>query len=870
MTVDSVDAAAPDAENSDNLTREQAAERARLLRVASYEVELDLTTSETTFHSRTLVRFHCSEPGADTFLELTAPSLGAVRLNDRELDPAEVYDGHRIALTDLAESNEVEVVAECAYSRTGEGLHRFVDPVDGEVYLYSQFETNDAHRMYACFDQPDLKAIFSLTVTAPSHWTVVSNSTAVDTSTSDVPNAKSWVFEATPVMSTYITALVAGPYAQVTDSHDGIELGLYCRRSLAEFLDPDEIFDITKAGFDFYHRVFDYRYPFGKYDQLFVPEFNAGAMENAGCVTFLEDYVFRSKVTDARRERRAETILHEMAHMWFGDLVTMRWWDDLWLNESFATYASVLAQTNATRWTGAWTTFCNAEKTWAYRQDQLPSTHPIVADARDMEAVKTNFDGITYAKGASVLKQLVAWVGQEEFLAGLRSYFRRFEYGNTSLRDLLDELEVSSGRTLGPWAQEWLETTGVNTLRPRFDTDDADTFTSFEVLQEPAATPEGVSRNLRSHRVAIGLYDRQHSGSQAGELVRRDRVELDVTGAVTEVSKLVGAKRPDLVLLNDDDLTYAKIRLDDRSLATVIDGIGSISASLPRALCWSAAWDMTRDAEMRARDYVRLVLSGIESEGDIGVVQSLFAKASLALSSYGDPANRSAALRTLTERAYELMQSAEPGSDVQLVYAQVFAGAEDDDQLDRVRALYDERETVTGLVLDTELRWHFLIGLAAHGRADASDIDAQLERDRTATGEKRAASARAALPTAEAKEAAWSAVADSDELSNHMQLATMRTFWLPEQAELCRPYVDRYFDALAGIWRTRSNEIAQTFTELLFPSVLIEQDIVDRTDRYLAEQNPQPALRRSLVESRDTIARALRARACDTAGTSDS
>ena len=870
----SVETAAAAAENSDNLTREQAAARARLLRVTSYDVDLDLTSSETTFRSRTLIRFACTEPGAGTFLELTAPTVHVLRLNGRDLDVDAAFDGYRIALSDLAEANEVEVVADCAYSRTGEGLHRFVDPVDGEAYLYSQFETNDAHRMYACFDQPDLKAVFRLTVTTPEHWTAISNSPAdseiiesgvasesASDSASDsrLRRRRRWVFAETPVMSTYITALVAGPYSRVSDVHDGIEMSLYCRRSLAEFLDPDEIFDITKAGFDFYHRVFDYRYPFGKYDQLFVPEFNAGAMENAGCVTFLEDYVFRSKVTDSRRERRAETILHEMAHMWFGDLVTMRWWDDLWLNESFATYASVLAQTNATRWTSAWTTFCNAEKTWALRQDQLPSTHPIVADARDMEAVKTNFDGITYAKGASVLKQLVAWVGQEEFLAGLRSYFRRFEYGNTSLRDLLDELEVSSGRTLGPWAKEWLETTGVNTLRPSFAVDDSAAFTSFAVVQEPASVPTGVSKNLRSHRVAIGLYDRTGDGA----LVRRDRVELDVTGAATDVPKLVGVRKPDLVLLNDDDLTYAKIRLDDESLAAVIDGIGSIRGSLPRALCWSAAWDMTRDAEMPARDYVRLVLSGIESETDIGVVQSLLAKASLAMSSYGEPSNRTAALRTLTERAYELMRSAEPGSDVQLVYAQVFAAAEDADQLDHVRALYDERETVTGLTLDTELRWHFLIELAAHGRADTGDIDAQLERDRTAAGEKRAASARAALPTPEAKAAAWSAVVDSDELSNHMQLATMRTFWMPEQAELCSPYAERFFATVADLWRSRSNEIAQTFTEVMYPSVLIEQETVDRTDRYLAEENPQPALRRALVEGRDTVARALRARTRD-------
>ena len=433
---------------------------------------------------------------------------------------------------------------------------------------------------------------------------------------------------------------------------------------------------VTKQGFDFFHRVFDYRYPFGKYDQLFVPEFNAGAMENAGAVTFLEDYVFRSKVTDARRERRAETILHEMAHMWFGDLVTMRWWDDLWLNESFATYASVLAQTSATRWKSAWTTFATTEKAWAARQDQLPSTHPIVADATDMEAVKTNFDGITYAKGASVLKQLVAWVGQNEFLAGLRSYFRRYEYDNTSLRDLLEELEVSSGRKLDGWAKEWLETTGVNTLRPRFETDSSGLYTAFDVVQEAVADHP----TLRSHRIAIGLYDRTENG-----LERRERVELDVSGPLTEVTKLIGARQPDLLLLNDDDLTYAKIRLDERSLATTIESIGDVRESLPRALLWSAAWDMTRDAEMAARDHLRLVLGGLVAEDDISMVQTLLARAALAVEAYGDPANRSAARQQLTDGAYELLQAAAPGSDQQLALLYTVATAEDPAGLDRVR-----------------------------------------------------------------------------------------------------------------------------------------------------------------------------------------
>jgi aminopeptidase N len=849
--------------SANNLTRTEARERAGLLNVSTYEVSLDLTDGETTFRSRTLAHFTCSSPGASTFLELTAPNVISITLNGAAVDVTAAFDGDRITLAGLAETNELEVVADCAYSRTGEGLHRFVDPVDGAVYLYTQFETYDAHRMYACFDQPDLKAVFALTVLAPRGWTVVSNSRALerhDVTAEGGAEATRWLFEPTPVMSTYITALVAGPYHEVRDHHDGIDLGLFCRASLAEHLDPRELFEITKQGFDFYHRVFNYRYPFGKYDQLFVPEFNAGAMENAGCVTFLEDYVFRAKVTEARRERRAETILHEMAHMWFGDLVTMRWWDDLWLNESFATYMSVLAQVSSTRFTNGWTTFANAEKGWAYRQDQLPSTHPIVADAPDMDAVRTNFDGITYAKGASVLKQLVAWVGREEFLAGLRTYFRAYEYGNTSLRDLLDELEKASGRDLTVWSADWLETTGVNTLRPRFETDSSGLFTTFDIVQEPASAPPTASRTLRPHRVAVGLYDRTANGS----LLRRERVELDVVGELTEVEKLVGARQPDLVLLNDDDLTFAKVRLDPRSLRTLISSIGSITESLPRTLCWAAAWDMTRDAELAARDYVALVLSGVDAEDDIGVVQSLLGKASLTIDTYGDPANRLPALSRLSARAEELLRAAEPGSDFQLVYATTFAGAEDPAQVERVRAIFEGTDVVEGLILDTELRWTLLTRLVARGVYGNAEIDAELARDPTATGEKRAATARSARPTAEAKAAAWSAVMDSDTLSNHLASATMAGFWIDSQLELTRPYVRRYFDQIGGIWETRSFDMAATITHTLFPAGVIEPATVEAVDAYLATHEPHPALRRALVEGRDGLVRALRARAKDT------
>ncbi|OHV34358.1 MULTISPECIES: aminopeptidase N [Pseudofrankia] len=846
-----------------NLTRDEASKRAGLLNVSSYDVELDLTTGHETFASTTVVTFTATEPGATTFIELAAPAVREIALNGVALDPAEVFDGERITLANLAESNRLAVVADCAYSRTGEGLHRFVDPVDEAVYLYTQFETYDAHRMYACFDQPDLKAAFTLSVTAPADWKIISNSPVAAVAEAAI-GVRVTRFLPTVVMSTYITALVAGPYHEVRDHHDGIDLGLYCRRSLAEFLDPAELFEITRQGFDFYHRVFDYRYPFGKYDQLFVPEFNAGAMENAGCVTFLEDYVFRAKVTEARRERRAETILHEMAHMWFGDLVTMRWWDDLWLNESFATYMSVLAQVDSTRFTNGWTTFANAEKAWAYRQDQLSSTHPIVADAVDMDAVRTNFDGITYAKGASVLKQLVAWVGQEEFLAGLRSYFRAYEYSNTELRDLLDELEKSSGRKLTAWSRDWLETTGVNTLRPRFETDSSGLFTAFDVVQEPASSPPTASQTLRPHRVAIGLYDRD----EQGDLVRRERVELDVVGELTEVTKLVGARRPELLLLNDDDLTFAKIRLDDHSLRTLVSDIGKVRASLPRTLCWAAAWDMTRDAELAARDYVQLVLSGVDAEDDIGVVQTLLARAALTLDSYGDPANRSAALRALCARAEELMRAAGPGSDLQLVFTTTFAQAEDPDQVEKIRAIFEGRDTIEGLALDTELRWTLLTQLVARGVYGDAEIDAELARDATAAGEKRAATARSARPTAEAKAAAWAAVMESDTLSNHLLVATLGGFWISSQRELTKPYVDRYFAEIAEIWKTRSFDTAQTITQVLFPDGVIEQATVDRVDAYLASEDPAPPLRRALAEGRDGLVRALTARAKDTAASS--
>ncbi|MDT0301229.1 aminopeptidase N [Streptomonospora wellingtoniae] len=840
-----------------NLTREEARERARVLTVSSYTVELDLTGSDQTFESRTVVGFDCSEPGAETFIDLTAPSVSSVVLNGEALDPAEVFDGGRIRLRGLRETNELRVLAEAAFMRTGEGLHRFVDPVDGRTYLYTQFETADAQRMYACFDQPDLKAAFELTVFAPADFEVVSNSApdVAGEAVEDPAGPKSrWHFPATDPVSTYITALIAGPYHVVRDEHDGIPLGVYCRASLAEYLDADAILEVTKQGFDFYHGLFGLRYPFGKYDQLFVPEFNAGAMENAGAVTFLEDYVFRSRVTDARYERRAETILHEMAHMWFGDLVTMRWWDDLWLNESFATFASVYCQVNATKWPEAWTTFANVEKAWALHQDQLPSTHPIAADIADMQAVEVNFDGITYAKGASVLKQLVAYVGEDAFFAGVRAYFAEHAWGNTVLADLLRHLERASGRDLSTWSREWLETAGVNTMRAEFEVGPDGAFTSFAVRQEAAEEHP----TLRSHRLAIGLYDRTGKG-----IVRRERVELDVAGERTEVPELVGKTRPDLVLVNDDDLTFTKIRLDERSLRTVVEGAGEIAESLPRALSFSAAWDMTRDAEMAARDYVRLVVSGISGVSDVMVVQSLLRQAVAALHNYTDPAWRERGFDLLAGRLRDLLTSAEPGGDLQLAYANGFAeAAVGGEHLSLLQGLLDGAITVDGLTIDTDLRWTLLRRLVAAGRAGEKEIAAELDLDPTATGERQAAGCRAAIPSPEAKARAWDRIR-SGEMANAEFRATLSGFNEHSQRELYRPYVDRYFDLLEQAWREWTGEFAQTFAEMAYPRHLVEEETLRRTEDYIEKRQPAPALRRLLVEGAAGVRRALDAQRCD-------
>ncbi len=843
----------------ENLTRSEAQERRSLVDTQTYDVTLDLTTGPEVFRSRTVVRFTGTE-GASTFIDLIARDVHEITLNGRTIDPATAYADSRIALDELAPENELVIEADCLYTNTGEGLHRFVDPVDGEVYLYSQFEVPDSRRMFAVFEQPDLKAEFSFTVTAPDYWKVVSNSPTPESIPAG-PGSATWAFAPTPRMSSYITALIAGPYesthSELTNA-DGrvIPLGVYARKSLWPFMDADYIFDKTREGFAYFEEKFDFPYPFAKYDQLFVPEYNAGAMENIGAVTFTEAYVFRSKQTDAIKERRVVTILHELAHMWFGDLVTMKWWNDLWLNESFAEWASTIATAEATEWTEAWTTFNAMEKSWAYRQDQLPSTHPIVAEINDLEDVQVNFDGITYAKGGSVLKQLTAWVGIEEFFAGVAAYFKKHAYGNTELTDLLVELEATSGRDLSTWSKKWLETAGVNTLSPVVETDVDGLITRFAITQTaPADYP-----TIRPHRLGVGFYDLVD-----GALVRTHSLELDVDGDRTDVAELKGRRRPDLVLLNDQDLAYAKIRLDELSLQTAIAHLGDIADPLARSLVWGAAWDQTRDAESSPSDYIELVLNNIGRETESTTVRTTLGQLQQAANTYVAPDHRATARRRVAEGLWELAQAAEAGSDNQLQFVQAVASsASTPEQVERVRAIRDGEIVFDGLEIDTDLSWQLLIALAAGGAVDGAAIDAALAADNTAKGAESAAQARAAMPGASAKQAAWDSLVEKDDLSNTVVRSAVLGFGHPATVSDLEPFVSQYFAMIERIWQERSYQMANYLVEGLFPTQLASRELRDTTRTWLAEHpDAAPALRRIVQENAAVVERALSAQARD-------
>lgn len=841
-----------------NLSRAEAFERSNLLKVDNYQVTIDVTKGSETFYAKSIVKFRCNQPGASTFIDAVGKKLISATLNGASI-PDSKFTGQSLQLDELKSENELIIEIEAVYSKTGEGLQRSVDPVDNEVYLYSQGETAFIRNMYPCFDQPDLKATFDFRVIAPSHWQVISNNPVK--SSIESGDTRTWEFTTTPIMSTYITAVVAGPYAHVQDEYKGakrIPLGIYCRKSLFQHLDADEIFLITKQGFEYFEKVFGLAYAFDKYDQIAVVDFNWGAMENAGCVTFREELlVFRSKVTERMYNARANTILHEMAHMWFGNLVTMKWWDDLWLNESFAEWSSYLALVEATKFTNSWAGFNAERKNWAYRQDQLTSTHPIATDMVDIETVKANFDGITYAKGASVLQQLVAHVGRENFISGLQTYFAKHAYRNTNLKDLLGELEKTSGRRLDPWVATWLQTSGVNTLRPVIKLT-GDKYESVSIKQEPPTIPVG-STDLRPHRMAVALYDLNNSNFEL-----RKSIELDVSGELTQVPEFSGEPVADLLLINDRDLTFAKIRFDEKSVESLKRNLGKLNDGLTRALCWSASWDMLRDAELSPSDYVDIAIAGLPGEDDVTTISAIGSQLHSTIEVYASPKNRDVLREKVATAIEKLLDKASAGSDLQLQYARIFSSlAHTPQQGLRIRELLEGK--LTGLVIDADLRWHLLLSLVERGIASRAEVDDELNRDNTLTGQLAHERCLAAFPDISAKEAAFTKATENFEITNWMRLSALQGFARPLHRDLHEKFIDRYFALILDIYNTKSYEESSSIIDILFPNYVATKETLAKTVDWLEGpgKDAHPTLRRHLIESKDALERALRVQAID-------
>ncbi|MFB7373918.1 aminopeptidase N [Streptomyces sp. NPDC056222] len=826
------------------LTRDEAQTRAQLLDVQHYTVDLDLTTGDETFESTALIRFTTRTAG-DTFVELKPVTLRSATLDGTALDPATLVE-NRLPLAALAAGeHELRIEAQMRYSRTGEGMHRFTDPTDGESYVYTQLFMEDVQRVFAAFDQPDLKAVFDVSVKAPEGWTVLANGI-----TEQQADGR-WKAATTPLLSTYFVCVAAGPWHSVRTEHAGLPFGIHCRRSLAPFLDADadEILDITKALFDRFHEKFEEPYPFDSYDQAFVPEFNAGAMENPGLVTFRDEFVYRSAVTVTERQTRAMVIAHEMAHMWFGDLVTLRWWDDIWLNESFAEYMGYQTVNEACseRFPDTWIDFGIERKAWGYDADQRPSTHPVAPDpdaVPDTASALLNFDGISYAKGASALRQLVAWMGEKDFLTGINTHFKRHRFGNATLADFIDNLASATDRDVHGWAEQWLRTTGVDTLTPELGGDE--TRTTLTVRHDGS----------RPHRITVGVYDRDLV--EAKRLVPRERVEVDVPQ--TEPLELPGP-RPALVVLNEGDLTYAKVRLDEASLETALRTLSAIPDALTRAIVWNTLRDMVRDGELEPSAYLETALAHLPEETDLAIVQGVLAFARTQIADrYVSVEERPAALTLLTGLARDLLRRTEDGENPGLRLTAVRTFISSATQPDAIAAWLADGTVPGGPEIDPELRWRILARLAVLGAIDEAAIDTELERDPSATGQEGAARCRAALPNAEAKAAAWSRLFDSDDLSNYLFTATAQGFWQPEQGDLVREYVPRFYPAATALGARRGAAMAEAAGRYAFPMYAIDQESLSLGDNHLTDEALTPALHRKLADQLDDLRRALRVR----------
>lgn len=867
--------------DDERLTREEAYARAELITISDYEIELDLSNAmaldEPTYPVTTTLRFTATTPGEDTFLNYLGDSVDSVSINGVSHDISQIAGTARIAIPNVAAENEVVIHSHSRYSHSGEGLHRFVDPVDGQVYIYSQFEPADARRVYPNMEQPDLKAIFRITITGPDTWTLASNGheierEAVDTGIDRVR------FAPTQPLSTYLTTFLAGPYAQFDshwDNHDEVEpvqLRIFARQSLAEHVDAEELFTLTQQGLTWFHEQFHYPYPWGKYDQAFVPEYNLGAMENPGLVTFNESYIFTSQATVSQRMARATTLMHEMSHMWFGNLATMKWWDDLWLKESFADFFGTKAVAEATDLPGAWQSFAHQRKAWAYVQDSYPTTHPIVADIVDLEAARQNFDGITYAKGAAVIKQLFHYVGEDAFLKACRTYFERFAFSTAQLKDFLTILEQASNRDLKQWAPDWLQTSGPATLSATVADDGVVT------VRQDAIDPQTGGAILRPHTFHIAVL----TLNDADQLVVTDQAQVELpagSASVTVDQLVVDTSAPRVILVNHHDHTYAQVQLDQASLEAVTTYPVIDPDSTAVATVWSSLWTMVRHASLSAADFIGAVARLSHAVNDVSMHARVLDQAVTALKAFAPRSQRTRLTKQLSTALLDALIELEPGSDRQRSAAraltQLGVGTETlAPDLTFLLASDESSELSPGLRIDDEIRWLLLISLASLGRINRARLDQELAASPTATNELSHRTAVAAIPDQVQRSKLWQQVVDGKEadgtvLSN-AQLTAIAQGLGSSAPEFLADQLMPLLEGLVDIWQSRSNNLASRTINGLFPvrhhpvkggpDAQHNHPVLVNIDAWLAQyQDAPPALRRIVIERRADIALRLAA-----------
>ena len=837
----------------DVLTESEATARAARVSQVAYSITLDLVAGQSTYRGDVTIRLAATgnEP---LFLDFRGRTIELLEVNGERIEPD--WTGYRLTLPGNVVSGQmaVHVVYVNDYDTTGDGFHRFVDPEDGQEYVYTNFEPYEAHRLYPCFDQPDIKATYRFAVTAPAEWAVVANSPEAEVSAAH-DGRRTHRFDQTEVFSTYLTALVCGPYVVRRQTHGSLDLGLYSRRSMEKYLDDQaaEILEITGQGMDFYAQLFDQPYPFSKYDQVFVPEYNSGAMENVGCVTYNEAYLFRDKATDNQRLDRAETFLHELAHMWFGNLVTMRWWDNLWLNESFATYISYLAMTEATRFTNAWKVFNSDIKRWAYLQDQLPTTHPISGRAADTEIAFLIFDGITYGKGASVLKQLVKYIGPDTFRDGMRLYFQRHAWSNATLSDFLRCLEEAGNISLGEWAKLWLQTASVNTLGARWTATDGkvESFTIDQTASEQFPT-------LRPHALEIGFGVEQN-----GRLNVSASLPASIDGPRTQIPDAVGMAEPQLVFPNYGDHAYAKIQLDQRSVEYARGGLDRVDDDLLRNLLWASLWEMVRDCQLTSTDYLEICRAQLPSESDQDIVEVVLERAAMTLVRYLPESRRHEEAHEWFELALRaLADSKEPDAQIAWARSAIRAAASRDD-VGRLVGIIDGRESLGGFEFDQEMRWAVTVRAIAYGVPDGDRLLAeQAKSDPSDRGRRAMLQADAARPAPESKQHTWERIVGEGYGSFHLTRAAMMGFFWADQEEVLAPYAERFFVNVRDIFEQRDHPFARAYILSLYPAYRADPIVLDRSRGMLSELNGSlPTLSRQLAEHADELDRQIKVRA---------